>query len=1209
MAVVGIDLGTTNTVIAAVRDGRATALKDGLGRALLPSVISLPAEGEPVVGHDAKERRSLDPENTIFSIKRLIGRSWESEHVQKARQRFPFELKEGPGKATLVRSRGADYTLPEISALVIERARAIAEERLGETVSDVVITVPANFNDLQRAATKVAARVAGLEVLRILNEPTAAALAYGFGKKGRERIAVYDFGGGTFDITLLDLSENVFEVLATAGDTFLGGDDIDMAIVDLMAEELLKKHGIDASKNLNVREQLRFAAEKLKIDLSTRSMAKARVEQVGHGTLSKSIDFEFAMKRSDFEKLCEPWVERTLEVCQEAMNIAGVGTKDLDQVLLVGGSTRIPLVRRRISSFFGKMPQSRVNPDEVVAIGAAIQAAALESRGQSLAPPENRGSIRPPATGRSQFPPAPGIAPGPLGRPAGNTQTGLAGLSKTLAGTGGSQPPGSDGGTREGSILSALPKGTAATRPHMPAVRVRSAPDPLTPAEGEERGPKTLMGVGEPEAVAAVGPRPPLAGMEASRPPALPLGAPGGRGLAKTLTGVAAPANAPLGGHKVVKTLSGVGPETPIGSPPPAGGMPFKTLTGMGEGPSPFKTLVGVAVPSPGAAPTPSTAPAPPGGHNKIGPMKTLSGVGGTLDEPTTAGEVHIAPAAPKPTTTSTLSRLPPIGDSKTTTGITLSRLGPSENSVAMLASTLSGLNRPGSSPPPRTESVSTALGEDDFEDVTSIYPGKPTPSLSPASDQSPLRARSERSTAIEQESEPGGAGPEYADPFADLPASVAPPAPAAADGSVVFDFADLGTSEEGDEDPTIAGNAFGLRTLSATGAEQLLEHESDQADLPSPASRARPDEFAAADLPEVSARRSEPPPVDLPLIGRTKPQYPETDLPTIGHALPTARVELPALQEPPAPRTAAARAAPPLVRPREPEIEELSVSAIDLDDLEASGDDFDEAEFSPPTSGSLDFEAPLDRTQLQGSPPARPTRAGDPAAAPTSLRSALGPSAFDPASFEKTAAAGAGQLASQPSATQQLGSQPLSASTWASPGAAQLGRTALGMPGPALPGQGIPSPATPPLPAAFRGAQSAHDEGTLVGQTRAPLLIDVTPLSLGVEVVGGYVDQLIERNSPIPCERTRTFATSRDHQTQVRVRVSQGEANRFEANTVLGEVELNGLSPGPRGSVKVDITFSLDESGMLQVAARDQATGLKADAVLKLIGVGSIPS
>src|SRR5579864_4960380 len=245
MAVVGIDLGTTNTVVACARAGRVHVLGDEQGRRLLPSVVSFPPTGPVLVGHAAKERRGVDAKNTVASVKRLIGRAWNSEEIGRARQRFAFELKEGPGQSPLIVVRGQEHTLPEISAFILERAKQIAEHELHEVVDRAVITVPAHFNELQRAATKVAGRVAGLEVLRILNEPTSAALAYGLGKVGSERIAIYDFGGGTFDATLLDLNGNVFEVLATAGDPFLGGDDLDDAIADRMADAFLVQHRFD----------------------------------------------------------------------------------------------------------------------------------------------------------------------------------------------------------------------------------------------------------------------------------------------------------------------------------------------------------------------------------------------------------------------------------------------------------------------------------------------------------------------------------------------------------------------------------------------------------------------------------------------------------------------------------------------------------------------------------------------------------------------------------------------------------------------------------------------------------------------------------------------------------------------------------------------------------------------------------------------------
>ena len=377
MAVVGIDLGTTNTVVACVRSGRVLVLADEQGRRLLPSVVSFHPSGEVLVGAPAKERRVVDAKNTIASVKRLIGRTWNSPEVQKARTRFAFEIKEGPGQGPLVVARAKEYTLPEISAFVLRRAKEIAERALGETVDRAVITVPASFNELQRAATKVAGRVAGLEVLRIINEPTAAALAYGLGRSAKERIGIYDFGGGTFDCTLLDLSGNVFEVLATAGDSFLGGDDLDMAVAERMAEAFLHAHRYDPREDGQAFERLRAAAEVVKIELSTQERTQTKLREVAFGVGGAHLDLDFGMTRDELEMLATPLVERTFAVCQDSLGVARLPVTAFDKVILVGGSTRIPLVRRRVEQFFGTPPMDRVNPEEVVAIGAAIQAAAL----------------------------------------------------------------------------------------------------------------------------------------------------------------------------------------------------------------------------------------------------------------------------------------------------------------------------------------------------------------------------------------------------------------------------------------------------------------------------------------------------------------------------------------------------------------------------------------------------------------------------------------------------------------------------------------------------------------------------------------------------------------------------------------------------------------------------------------------------------------
>jgi molecular chaperone DnaK len=406
MAVVGIDLGTTNTVVACVREGRVHVLPDEQGRRLLPSVVSFHPSGEVLVGYPAKERRTLDPQNTIASIKRLIGRAWGSDEIRRGRQRFAFELKEGPGQGPLVVARGQEYTLPEISAFVLRRAKEMAERALGEGVDRAVITVPANFNELQRAATKVAGRVAGLDVLRIINEPTAAALAYGLGRSAKERIAIYDFGGGTFDCTLLDLSGNVFEVLATAGDTFLGGDDLDLAIAERMSESFLRTHRYDPRSDAQTFERLRGTAERVKMELSARDRTQTKLREVAFGVGGGTLDLDFGMTRDELEMLATPLVERTFAVCQDALSVARLPVSAFDKIILVGGSTRIPLVRRRVEQFFGAVPNDRVNPEEVVAIGAAIQAAALTEVAR-------RRSIPAAPMPASRWPSLPSIAPLP----------------------------------------------------------------------------------------------------------------------------------------------------------------------------------------------------------------------------------------------------------------------------------------------------------------------------------------------------------------------------------------------------------------------------------------------------------------------------------------------------------------------------------------------------------------------------------------------------------------------------------------------------------------------------------------------------------------------------------------------------------------------------------------------------------------------------
>lgn len=384
--VIGIDLGTTNSVVAVADQpgGRVLAGSDGLH--LIPSVVSFHPSGDVLVGGPAKERRLLDAQNTVYSVKRLIGRPYTSYEVKQAQERFAFELSEGPSGGVLVTARGETYTLSEISAFVLRHVRKVAEDALGTECSQAVVTVPANFNELQRSATKAAGRVAGLDVLRILNEPTAAALAYGYNKTSTERVAVYDLGGGTFDITILQLAGDVFEVLATAGDTFLGGDDVDTSVADHMAAQFLEQSRYDARQDRQAYERLRAAAEWAKIQLSAKPDVKLCIEELAYGDGGVALNLDYALTRQQLEHMCQPLVARSFDVCEDAMKAAGLRPTQLDNVILVGGSTRIPLLQRMVAEYFGRKPLVNIDPDLVVAQGAALQA-------QSLALPSRKAAL------------------------------------------------------------------------------------------------------------------------------------------------------------------------------------------------------------------------------------------------------------------------------------------------------------------------------------------------------------------------------------------------------------------------------------------------------------------------------------------------------------------------------------------------------------------------------------------------------------------------------------------------------------------------------------------------------------------------------------------------------------------------------------------------------------------------------------------------
>ena len=375
--IIGIDLGTTNSVVAVMEGGEPVVIPSSEGGRLIPSVVAVnPKTGERLVGQAARRQAILNPENTIFSIKRFMGRKYRDPEVQKALKIVPYKVVEAPNGDVRVIMGGKEYSPPEISAMILSKIKADAEAYLGEPVTQAVITVPAYFNDSQRQATKDAGKIAGLEVLRIINEPTASALAYGLDKKKDEKIAVYDLGGGTFDISILDVGDGVFEVKATNGDTFLGGDDFDQRIIDWIADEFLKDQGIDLRRDRQALQRLKEAAEKAKVELSTVMETEINLPFIT-ADASGPKHLNMRLTRAKLEQLTEDLIERTMGPVRQALQDAGLQPHQIDEVILVGGQTRMPKVQETVRRFFGKEPHKGVNPDEVVAIGAAIQAGVL----------------------------------------------------------------------------------------------------------------------------------------------------------------------------------------------------------------------------------------------------------------------------------------------------------------------------------------------------------------------------------------------------------------------------------------------------------------------------------------------------------------------------------------------------------------------------------------------------------------------------------------------------------------------------------------------------------------------------------------------------------------------------------------------------------------------------------------------------------------
>jgi molecular chaperone DnaK len=383
--VIGIDLGTTNSCVAVVEGGQPVVIANRGGYKTTPSMVAITEAGKRLVGHIAKRQAVTNAEHTVFAAKRLIGRKWDSQQVQNAVANCPYSIVKGPHNDVRIQLRGKVYSVPEVSAMILQEMKMIAEDYLGHAVEKAVVTVPAYFNDGQRQATKDAGRIAGLDVIRIINEPTAAALAYGFGKNTDKTVAVYDLGGGTFDISILEISgTGVFKVVSTAGDTFLGGEDFDLRIIQWLVDSFKDEHGIDLREDRMALQRLKDAAEKAKCELSAVEQTEVNLPFIISNSRNEALHLQRVLGRPQLEDLTRDLVERTIQTCEQTLEEAGLEKNEIEEVILVGGMTRMPLVQRAVEEFFAREPSKGVHPDEVVALGASIQGMALTQEASDM---------------------------------------------------------------------------------------------------------------------------------------------------------------------------------------------------------------------------------------------------------------------------------------------------------------------------------------------------------------------------------------------------------------------------------------------------------------------------------------------------------------------------------------------------------------------------------------------------------------------------------------------------------------------------------------------------------------------------------------------------------------------------------------------------------------------------------------------------------
>ncbi|MEM7448957.1 MAG: Hsp70 family protein [Myxococcota bacterium] len=981
--VLGIDLGTTNSVVAVADGGHIRVLSDLEGRRLIPSVVSFHPDGEVLVGREARERRLIDASNTIYSVKRLIGRPFKSEQVKKAQERFAFELTTSKSGGVVVDVRGETFTLTEISAFVLREVKRVAETQLDEECTSAVITVPANFNELQRSATKAAGRVAGLDVKRIINEPTAAALAYGHGRHQAERVAIYDLGGGTFDITILELENDIFQVVSTAGDTFLGGDDIDLLLAEEMATAFLKEHKWDAREDQQAFERIRAAAEWLKCKLSVESLVEVRIEALTYGRGGKPLDLVYRMHQDALTDVAGPLVDRSFDVTERAMQEANLKPKDIGAVILVGGSTRLPLVRQRVRDYFGREPLVDIDPDLVVAQGAAAHGHAISgqtevkrSLGKIVLKRMSLQEIRskskridpraePPRPNQPAFAPVEQeaiVAPDPPVRPP-----------KASA----PPPP-----------LPNLPASPKLSRPNLP-------PPPPLRSSARNVGAQTTVGM------PAIAPPKPTVGAAAlnapKNPPVLPS-----REL--PFSTMREPVQPPV-------------PDSQKIPPPKVDSLTRDSLAA----PKPFE----LAVPAD-----------PPTSESARQPM---------LHRP---AEARPPERLSLPFQETPSARAEPPKQRKVV--------------VKELKAIVLGDLQPGE---PRLDE--RQLGERQLGEPLPDRPNRDEPTL-------------EDSKNTESQSAPA--------------TTVNDPTRFDAERTLETGNPDPLTSqldELGVEDKEVSTSVFAITDsqeeavfgMSLDGHEDLEELHADVLESLTPDL-----ETVHAEEPMAASPIHEPEPI--------------ADDAALGPALDPAML-------------------------------------------------FSELEAEPASTLSLSHQMMHEEGR-----DAAPTSAGVAAG----IDSVLADLDWD----------GAGSGADKEPAFQQ--NKDRHAAPHSDP---QRASTA-------------PQAAQPML---------------VMPESPPPLLMDVTPHSLCIETVGGYCQQIIRRNAPVPAEQSRTFSTAKDDQQNVRARICQGESKVFEDNQVLGEIELNELRAMPRGHLKIDVSFILDADGTLGVQAIERETGQQQHIQIRLLG------